>query len=237
MYQITVSDVQVDVVRKDIKNLHLAVYPPDGRVRIAVPLHTTDDSIRLAVIDKLGWVKKQQEKFRTQERQTQRHFISGESHYFKGQRYLLKIIEQGRTPSVSIQAGRLVLTVRPESGVEQRRRVLSEWYRDELKQTIPPFIEKWEPRLDVTVDDWRVKQMKTKWGTCNAQAKRIWLNLELIKKPVACVEYIIVHEMVHLLVRNHNDAFLHLMDHHLPNWRLLRDELNREPLAYEEWDY
>jgi predicted metal-dependent hydrolase len=183
MHQITVSDVLVDVVRKDIKNLHLAVYPPDGRVRIAAPLHITDDSIRLAVIDKLAWVKTQQEKFRLQYRQTERQYISGESHFFKGQRYLLKVVNKDQVPSVNIQAGKLILTVRPESDLERRRRVLTEWYRDELKQIIPPFIDKWEPRLDVTVNEWRVKRMKTKWGTCTAHAGRIWLNLELVKKP------------------------------------------------------
>lgn len=238
MHQIVVNDIVVDVVRKDIKNLHLAVYPPQGRVRVAVPLYVEDDAVRLAVISKLPWIKQQQKQFQAQERQTERQYISGESHYFQGQRYLLNVEYRDETPSVKIRNKKILeLVVRPDSGIEQRGRVLLDWYRKHLKEQTAPLIEKWQTIIGVEVDEWRIKQMKTKWGSCNIEARRIWLNLELAKKPVQCLEYIMVHELVHLLERHHNERFIAYMDTFLPNWRMLRDELNREPLAYETWDY
>lgn len=238
MHQIVVNDMVVDVVRKDIKNLHLAVYPPHGRVRVAVPLYVEDDAVRLAVISKLPWIQRQQRQFLAQERQTERRYIAGESHYFEGQRYLLNVEYRDETPSVKIRNKKtLELIVRPGSNVEQRGHVLLDWYRQHLKRQSAPLIDKWQPIIGVKVDEWRIKQMKTKWGSCNIEARRIWLNLELSKKPVQCLEYIIVHEMVHLLERHHNERFTHFMNIFLPNWRLIRDELNREPLAYENWDY
>lgn len=227
MYQISVGSLQVDVVRKEIKNLHLAVYPPEGRVRIATPINTDDDAVRLFVISKMGWIKKHIEQFQKQERQTERHYISGESHYFRGQRYLLKVIEHAHPPKVVIRNKKYIdLYVRPNSTIEQRGKVLTEWYRAELKIAIPPMIEKWEQIMNVKVNDWRVKLMKVKWGTCNIAQKRIWLNLELAKKPQRSLEYIIVHEMTHLLERHHNARFKAYMDKFLPNWRSLREELN-----------
>lgn len=238
MHQIVVNDIVVDIVRKDIKNLHLGVYPPHGRVRVAVPLYVEDDAVRLAVISKLAWIRRQQQQFQAQERQTERQYISGESHYFQGQRYLLNVEYRDETPSVKIRNKKILeLIVRPNSTVEQRGRVLLEWYRQHLKQQTAPLIEKWQPIIGVEINEWRIKQMKTKWGSCNIEARRIWLNLELAKKPVQCLEYIIVHELVHLLERHHNERFIQFMDSFLPNWRMLRDELNREPLAYETWDY
>jgi predicted metal-dependent hydrolase len=238
MHQIVVSDIVVDVVRKDIKNLHLAVYPPNGRVRVAVPLYIEDDAVRLAVIAKLAWIKRQQRQFDAQERQTERQYISGESHYFQGHRYLLHVEYRDETPSVKIRNKKIMeLVVRPGSEIAQRERVLSTWYRQQLKQQTVPLIPKWEHIIQVDVAEWRIKQMKTKWGSCNIEARRIWLNLELAKKSIQCLEYIIVHEMVHLLERHHNARFNHFMDTFLPNWRMIREELNREPLAHEIWDY
>lgn len=238
MHQIIVSDIMVDVVRKDIKNLHLAVYPPHGRVRVAVPLYVEDDAVRLAVIAKLPWIKRQQKQFNAQDRQTERQYISGESHYFEGQRYQLNVEYRDETPSVKIRNKKILqLVVRPGSDVEQRRNVMTSWYRQQLKKQSAPLIDKWQSIIGVQVDDWRIKQMKTKWGSCNIEARRIWINLELAKKPIQCLEYIIVHELVHLRERHHNDQFKAYMDQYLPNWRVLRDELNREPLAYETWDY
>lgn len=238
MHQIIVSDIVVDVVRKDIKNLHLAVYPPHGRVRVAVPLYVEDDAVRLAVIAKLPWIKRQQKQFNAQERQTERRYISGESHYFEGQRYLLNVEYRNASPSVKIRNKKILeLVARPGSNVEQRGRVLIDWYRQHLKEQTAPLIDKWQSIIGVQVNEWRIKQMKTKWGSCNIEDRRIWLNLELAKKPIQCLEYIIVHELVHLLERHHNDRFTQLMDTFLPNWRMIRDELNREPLAYETWDY
>lgn len=227
MHQITVGSLEIDIVRKEIKNLHLAVYPPDGRVRIATPLNTDDDAVRLFVISKMGWIKRNIEQFQKQERQTDRQYISGESHYFKGQRYLLKVIEHDSPPKVAIHNKKYIdLSVRSHSTIDQRRKIIMEWYREALKADIPPIIEKWEQIMNVKVDDWRVKLMKVKWGTCNIAQKRIWLNLELAKKPKRCLEYIIVHEMVHLLERHHNARFKAYMDKFLPNWKSLREELN-----------
>ena len=238
MHRIIVNDLVVDVVRKDIKNLHLAVYPPNGRVRVAAPLLVDDEAVRLAVISKLGWIRRQQLKFAEQERQSEREYVSGESHYFQGKRYLLNVIYREGTPKVILRNNtKLDLFVRPGSDNLQREYVMLKWYRKQLKQAAPPLFAKWEVQIGVKAAEWGIKQMKTKWGSCNIEAKRIWLNLELIKKPNRCLEYIIVHELVHLLERHHNDRFMGFMDSFMPSWRLLRDELNREPLAHEDWDY
>ena len=237
-HQISVSDVVVDVVRKDIKNLHLAVYPPDGRVRVAVPLLIDDEAVRLAVISKLAWIKRQQALFQGQDRQSAREYVSRESHYYWGERYLLNVAYHDAPPQVIVRnKTTLDLFVREGSDTAQRERVLQEWYRRQLKAAIPPLIAKWEPIIGVEVAEWRVKRMKTKWGTCTIEARRIWLNLELVKKPPQCLEYIIVHEMVHLLERLHNERFVAYMDEFIPQWRLLRDELNQAPLAHETWGY
>lgn len=238
MHQITVSGIVVDVVRKDIKNLHLAVYPPAGRVRIAVPLLLDDEAVRLAVISRLGWIKRQQGKFAEQERQSAREYITGESHYFQGRRYLLNVIYHDGAPRVSIRNKRtLDLFVRTDSDTAQRERVLLSWYRRELKAAAAPLIAKWESEIGVGVADWGVKEMKTKWGSCNIAAGRVWLNLELAKKPIQCLEYIIVHELVHLLERHHNDRFRAYMDKYMPQWQMNREVLNREPLGHATWGY
>ena len=238
MHQITVGELEIDVVRKDIKNLHLAVYPPDGRVRIATPLRLDDEAVRLFAISKLAWIKKHQAHFEAQERQGKREFVSGESHYFQGIRYLLNVIYHQDASKVEIRNKTYIdLYVREDSTEAQRKKIMTEWYRRELKQQIPPLIEKWENIMEVTVNDWGVKQMKTKWGTCNIEPKRIWLNLDLAKKPKHCVEYIMVHEMVHLLARHHNDRFITYMDTFMPNWRFYKDELNHYPLSYINRSY
>ena len=238
MHQITVNDLVVDVVRKKIKNLHLAVYPPSGRVRVAVPLRLDDEAVRLAVIARLAWIKRQQSKFVQQERQSAREYVSGESHYFQGRRYLLNVIYHDGPPLVILRSSATMdLYALSGSDAARRQCLLLAWYRRQLKQAVPPLIAKWEAILGVEVTDWRVKRMKTKWGTCNIRARRIWLNLELVKASVHCLEYIIVHEMVHLLEPKHNDAFVAYMDRFMPRWRVLRAELNRGPLAHETWEY
>ncbi|MBN1220290.1 MAG: M48 family metallopeptidase [Anaerolineae bacterium] len=235
---ITVNDIEVQVVRKDIKNLHLAVYPPDGWVRVAVPLHITDDNVRLAVISKLAWIKKQQAAFQAQPRQSQREMVSGESHYFWGRRYRLEVLEHhGRHEVVVKNSSTLILYVNPHTTSANRELALNEWYRAELKQRVPALLAKWEPIIGQQVSEWGIKKMKTKWGSCNITARRIWLNLELAKKPPECLEYILVHELVHLLERHHNDNFRATMDKFLPPWRLHRDRLNQSPLAHEDWSY
>src|SRR5436853_1622638 len=225
MHRIKVSDILIDVVRKDIKNLHLAVYPPSGRVRIATPLRLDDEAVRLFAISKLHWIKKQRSKFKNQDRETKREYVSGESHYFEGSRYLLNVIYQNDKPKVEIRNKKFIdLYVRPNSTREQRERVLTTWHRQRLKENIPALIEKWQIVIGVQVIDWEVKQMKTKWGTCKIEAKRVWLSLELVQKPVRCLEYIIVHELVHLLERHHNDRFITLMDKFMPQWRNHQNE-------------
>jgi hypothetical protein len=238
MHQILVRGLKVDVVRKDIKNLHLGVYPPEGRVRVAAPLRVNDEAIRLAVISKLPWIKRQQNRFLSQERQSEREYVYRENHYFFGQRYLLNVIEHVGQSRVEIQnKTRIDLYVPPGSDPLKREQVLLAWYRRELKALIPSLIKKWEETTGVTVEDWGVKKMKTKWGSCNINERRIWLNLELAKKPVECLEYVVVHEMVHLLERNHTDRFKQTMDQFMPQWRQNRDILNQSPLSHEAWTY
>lgn len=238
MHQIEVNGLTVDVVRKKIKNLHLAVYPPAGRIRVAAPLLVDDEAVRLAVISRIAWIKRQQIKFEEQERQTAREYVSGESHYFQGSRYLLNVIERDGPGQVTVRNKKyLDLYVRPGSDALQRERLLQAWYRAHLRAAIPVMLAIWEPKLGVEVADWGIKHMKTKWGTCNIQARRIWVNLELAKKSERCLEYIVVHEIMHLLERQHNDHFLELMNHFLPQWRQFREELNRAPLAHEAWEY
>ena len=235
---ITVSDISVEIIRKDIKNLHLGVYPPEGGVRISVPNHITDDNIRLAVVSRLAWIKKQQQEFRQQPRQTERDFVSGESHYFEGKRYLLDVVERSAKHEIQLKSNaRMILYVRPNTRKENRALVATHWYRAQLKEKIPILLAKWQPIVGKQVNDWRVKKMKTKWGSCNISEKRIWINLELAKKSPECLEYILVHELVHLHERHHNDNFMRLMDKFLPNWRIIRDVLKSEPLAHEDWGY
>jgi predicted metal-dependent hydrolase len=236
-HHIDVNGLTVEVVRKNIKNLRLGVYPPAGRVRVAVPLYVNDEAVRLFTISKLTWIKRQQAKFAAQERQSAREFVSGESHYYQGKRYLLNVIYRAGTPAVHIRNNKVMdLSVRTGSDTAEREGVLTAWYRRRLKEEIPALIAKWEPIIGVKVAEWGVKQMKTRWGTCNIVARRIWLNLELIKKPVHCLEYIIVHEMVHLLERQHNTRFYGYMSKFMPLWQHYRDELNRAPLGDEEWE-
>jgi predicted metal-dependent hydrolase len=236
--EIRVGGLVVQIVRKDIKNLHLGVYPPNGRVRVAAPLALTDDAVRLAVISRLGWIKRQRARFEGQPRQSQREMVTGESHYFLGQRYRLNVIEhQGAGKVVLPNKSTMALYVRQESSPVKRKQVLQRWYREQLKTLIPPLLEKWQTTLGVQVSDWGVKKMKTKWGACTVEARRIWLNLELAKKPVQCLEYIVVHELIHLLERHHNERFTTYMEQHLTTWRVWRDMLNHAPLAHENWSY
>jgi predicted metal-dependent hydrolase len=238
MKQLTIGDINIDVVRKDIKNIHLAVYPPTGRVRIAAPLTVDEDAIRLFAISKMGWIKRNQRKFHGQERIQAREYKERESHYFQGHRYLLNIIEHDAAPKLVLKSKKYIeLYVRPGTSKEKCHEIMTEWYRKQLKGQIPDIIAKWEKILNVEVYDWHVKQMKTKWGSCKIEKKRILLNLELAKKPERCLEYIIVHEMVHLLERNHNERFLYYMDTYIPNWRQLKSELNKLPVSHADWSY
>ena len=235
---IRVGALSVEVVRKNIKNLHLGVYPPHGRVRVAAPLVVDDEAVRLAVIDKLGWIKRQKAKFAEQPRQTQREMVNGESHYFLGQRYRLRVHEHEAPARVAVRGiASLDLFVRPGASAQQREAVLLHWYRERLKMLITPLLEKWQPILGVQARAWGIKKMKTKWGSCNPNAKRLWFNLELAKKSGMCLEYLVVHELMHLLERNHTERFTALMDGFFPNWSVCRATLNSGVLGHEVWAY
>lgn len=224
---ITVNKIPIEVEWKDIKNIHLTVYPPDARVHISAPMYMQLDSIRLYIITKLEWINKRMEMIRNQARQTDREYVSGENHYYKGIRYRLNVIYQQAPPTVVINGTQFIdLYVREGSTHEKRAEVMREWYRTELKEALKPLVEKWEEILHVDVKHWEVKQMKTLWGSCNHKTQRIIFNLELIKKPTHCIEYIVAHEMTHLVERLHNSKFTAILDANIPTWRLLKDELN-----------
>lgn len=237
-HAIDVGGYAVHVVRKDIKNLHLGVYPPNGRVRVAAPLSMSDDAVRLAVIGKLGWIKKQQAKFAAQARESEREMVSGESHYYLGRRYRLRVVDRDGPGRVVVR-NRTTLELWVHTGADrvERERVLHRWYRARLRELVPPLLAKWEPVLGVRAAEWRIRRMKTQWGACTVDARRIWLNLDLAKKPVQCIEYIVVHELVHLVERHHDERFIALMDRCLPAWRQLREELNHTPLGHADWTY
>ncbi|HPN69559.1 MAG TPA: SprT family zinc-dependent metalloprotease [Saprospiraceae bacterium] len=235
--QLEIGNISIDVEQKDIKNIHLSVYPPYGNVRIAAPSKMDMDTIRVFAISKLQWIKKQRTILLAQERETPREYINLESHYFLGKRYLLKVTENNARPQVTIDHKYIHLTIRPNTPEAKRKEILEEWYRAELKKLVPNLITKWEEKIGVKSNQYGIKRMKTKWGTCNTKAKRIWLNLELARKPVECLEYIIVHELVHLLERSHNARFVKYMDTFMPKWRFHREELNRLPYSHVEWGY
>lgn len=237
MHQITVGEYRIDVVRKKIKNLHLGVYPPDGRIRVAAPLNVKDEAIRLHVLAKLGWIKKHIAEFQSQTRQSVREYISGESHYLEGNRFLLNVIPNASYNRIKIRNNTFIdLYVKPGTGLGKRRELMEEWYRSRLKARIEPLVHKWQARIGVEALEFKVKRMKTKWGSCNIKDKRIWINLELAKKPEQSLEYIVVHELLHLKETSHGSVFKELMDKLLPDWRLRKKELNKFPLSYEEWE-
>jgi predicted metal-dependent hydrolase len=195
------------------------------------------DTIRVFAISKLSWIKKQQKQLLEQKREAPREYISRESHRYLGKRYLLKVIEHNAPPKVLIKHKTLEMYVRPDTDTQKRHNILEEWYRQKLKEMLPDLISKWEKKIKVEVAEYGVKKMKTKWGTCNREARRIWVNLELAKKPIHCLEYILVHEMTHLLERHHNVCFTEYMDKFLPQWRSFKQDLNRFPISHVEWKY
>jgi predicted metal-dependent hydrolase len=233
-----IGKMEVLVVRKAIKNMHLSILPPDGKVRVSSPLRLKDDAIRSLVATRIPWIRKQQAKFEGQERQTPREYISGESHYVFGRPHRLEVVWENTPPRVTVKGmNKIILQVRPNSPLARREEVLMGWYRNELRVISAELLEAWQKRIGVAVRSWGIKRMKTRWGTCNQKAGRIWLNLELVKKPLTCIEYVVVHELLHLIEKKHNDRFVALMTNHLPKWQSLREELNRFMLAHEEWSY
>ena len=235
--QVQLGDIAVEVVKKDIKNVHLSVYPPTGRVRISAPSRMSLDTIRVFAISKLDWIKQQQKKIREQERETPREYLDRESHYIWGKRHLLKVIESNSAPEVVLKCNIVILRVRPGSSEAKKQAVSEEWYREQLKAAVPPLIAKWELLLGIKVKRFFVQRMKTKWGSCSHGAGSIRLNTELAKKPAECLEYIVVHKMIHLLESTHNSRFIALMDQFMPIWQFQRQELNRLPVRHETWGY
>ena len=235
-HHITIRGLRVEIVRKGIKNLHLGVYPPNGRVRVAAPLRVSNEAVRLAVIGKLGWIKRQRARFEAQPRASRRQMVDGETHYFLGRRYRLRVIQHAGAGRVVVRNNsRLEIHARQELSTGQRERILQRWYREQLKALIPPLLAQWQQKLGVKVAAWGIKKMKTRWGTCQPEAARIWLNLELAMKPARYLEYVIVHETIHLLDRTHGEKFIEMMARHLPNWKNLRAKLNALPLPHDEW--
>lgn len=237
MTELHIGDVAVDVILKNIKNIHLSVYPPTGRVRISAPLNSNLDTLRIYAISKLPWIKRHQVKLNDQIRETPREYIDRESHYVWGKRYLLRVLENNIPHSVELKHKEILLQVRIGSSAKQKEYILDAWYRDNLKQVLPDMIHKWEKKLNVKVNRCYVQKMKTKWGSCNPHLKNIRINTELSKKPIECLEYILVHEMTHLLEPTHSIHFQALMSQNMPSWQQIRDGLNRLPVKSESWIY
>jgi predicted metal-dependent hydrolase len=235
--RLILGEIAVDVAFKDIKNVHLSVYPPNGRVRISAPKRMNLDTVRVFAISKLSWIKQQQKKLQEQRREPPREYLDRESHYLWGKRYLLKISVADGAPAIELRGSRMLLQVRSGSDEPKRCELLDRWYREQIKDAVPDLIAKWEPRMGVKVARFFVQRMKTKWGSCNPGSRSIRLNTDLAKKPCDCLEYIVVHEMAHLLVRRHDDRFAALLDECLPNWRQLRQMLNSGPLSHTDWQY
>jgi len=232
---ISVGGVDVQIDRKEIKNLHIGVYPPHGRVRVATPVNIDNEAVRLAVVSKLSWIKKQVRHFQDQPRQTKREMVSGESHYFLGKRYLIDVIYGSAKHQVILKHSIIEIHVRAGTSVDNRLKLLNEWYREQLNTLVQELIPKWEQKIGVTVDSWKIKKMRTKWGSCNTEKKRVLLNLNLAKTPIECIEYIVVHELVHLLERHHNNSFQTYMDRYFPEWKECKNILNQSILSFEEW--
>jgi len=232
---IHIGGLSIQVKKKDIKNVHLSVHPPDGRVTLVAPTATRLDVARAYVISKLSWIREQQRKLKNQARETPRQFIERESHYLWGRRYLMTVLHRDAKPCVTLDHKRITLTVRPGSDARRRAEVIHEWHKSILHEVVPTLIKKWEPKLEVKVADYFLQRMKTKWGSCNHKAGNIRLNTELVKKPKDLLEYVIVHEMVHLLEPTHSDRFMTILGEHYPTWREARAELNELPLTAEVW--
>ena len=235
--QLELGGLVLEVVQKDIKNVHLSVYPPTGRVRISAPLRMSSETIRLFAIAKLGWIKQQQRKLQDQERETPREYLDRESHYLWGRRYLLKVVEINEPPRIELKHSKILLQVRPNTNGDKKQSIVEAWYREQIRQAVPSLIAKWESILAVKVDRLYAQRMRTKWGSWTPANRSIRLNTELAKKPRECLEYIVVHELVHFLEPTHNHRFQTLMDQFMPPWRHFREVLNRLPVRHERWEY
>ena len=232
MDELRIGNVHIAVTKKNIKNMYIRVLPPNGKVQITAPYSATDDTIRMFAVSRISWIKKQRESFESQSRQTKRQYVTGESYYVWGKRYRLDVQHSKVRNKVSLTGGRLILQVRPESTPEQRERVLNDWYREQLKCKLSEVIQRYEQVVGVHASEWKVKNMRTKWGSCNIDRKRIWINLQLAKKTPECLAYVVTHELVHLLERNHTEQFQKYMDGFFPEWRMVKMTLNQQMLDY-----
>jgi predicted metal-dependent hydrolase len=227
MENLTIRDINIEVEHKDIKHVHLAVYPPDGRVHISVPVTMTMYSVRLYAVTKLSWIESSIREVLNQQRQSPREYVSGEDHYLFGHRHILQVRYAQAAPTVTIINKKIIqLTVRPDSSIEKKAKVMNEWYRELLKKRINTYINSWQKKMDVVCSGWEVKQMKTKWGSCNHHTRHIIFNLELAKKPNHCIEYVVVHELAHILVRTHNMEYKSILNKYMPQWENYQKELN-----------
>lgn len=234
--KLVLADIEVQTVRKNIKNIHIGVYPPKGRVRVAAPLRTTDETIRLIVLSKLPWIRKQMDKFARQERETTREYVTGESHYFLGQRYILNVVKGPYRNRVQLSSmKRMDMYINQKSSNNDRARVMKRFYRLELSKLLDSLVPKWEKKLGVHADQVRIKRMKTKWGSANIEARRVWFNLELAKKSYNCISYVVAHELTHLIEKNHSKRFKGIIESVMPNWKQYRGELNSFISGDEEW--
>lgn len=229
---VLISDIQIEIIKKDIKNMHLSVLPPDGKVRVSAPNNLSDESIIMFVKTKLGWIKKQQEKFELQPRQSEREYVSGETIYVWGHQYFLQVEYNQKKNSLVLVGNKAILSVRKESTAKQREKFVNEWYRSLLKTEVEKYLPKWEAITGLYCDSWQSKYMTTKWGTCSTSTRKIWLNLQLAKKPIECLEYVILHELAHLKVKNHGPDFVAILDLHMPYWRECKKMLNDSKLDY-----
>lgn len=231
------GNLEIEIIVKDIKNVHLSVHPPAGHVRMAVPRRIKREQIRLFAISKLDWIRAQQKRLRAQEREPAREYLERESHWLWGKRYLLVLKPATERARVEQKHRTLTLHIRSRASQAARAEIIQAWYREQLKAAVSPLIARWEPRLGVEVNRFFVQRMKTKWGSANQYARTIRLNTELAKKPPECLEYLVVHELAHLIEPTHNARFVALMDRHLPRWRVHREALNRLPVREERWNY
>lgn len=235
---IAVGELRVDLVRKDIKNLHLGVYPPNGRVRIAVPLNIPDDAVRAAITRKMAWIKKQQAEFLKQERQGPREGVSGETYYFFGEKRRMKLVDSTKRGEIKLPSKKYIeLHIDVDASTEKKLLVIDRWYRAELLNYIERVLPHWQEVTALVPNSWSIRKMKTRWGSCDGEQRKLTFNLELVKKSPQCLDYILVHELIHLVEPLHNDNFVKLMDAHLPNWRAHKDLLQSSPLVHTEWDY
>lgn len=237
METIDLGGIPAEVLRKRIKHVHLSVYPPAGRVQISAPEQMALDTIRVFAISRLAWIRGQQRKVQAQQRETPRDYIDRESHYLWGRRYLLSLGEHDAPPRIDLQHRHIVLSVRPGTSTERRQALLDAWYREQLRQALPPLLHQWQGAMNVQASRVFVQRMKTQWGSCNPSRHTIRLNTDLAKKPPECLEYIVVHELAHLIEPSHNARFVAVMNLFLPRWQHYRDELNNLPVRHDNWDY